>query len=381
MKGSILRIFAFIVVFLPVVSPASAQRVPFRGSQAHIGVAFGMFTYYGREDLSQARSSSNYTHASDPAVVLLGSFPIVRDRFFFRGMFGLTNLSDFGAKGASATNEFLQRELFWFEPQVVFTPLPGSKSRWLPYVYSGFGGLIANPFGAPTGQLNQPGGLQNGPSRSVFTIPVGLGMNYGLSPRFSAFVDVSFRVNFNYVVRNAANRNPHNTSLVLAGLKFNLRRIETKIDEVPPLPLPDPMTFPPYEPPALPQETLPDRCVIVQLNTIYFDPTETTLSPASRALLDENVEALLANPACCVKVVGYTEGGDTHEEAYRIARERGEFVFDYYVGGGVAEERLALRAVGAALPCNLKEDPSCALNRRVESEMAACTSFPGYREP
>lgn len=380
MKGFLVRALVALSFFVVLVPPAAAQRLPFRGSQAHIGVGAGVFTYHGRRDLSQDRSRDNFTRTSDPALVLLGSFPIVRDRFFFRGMVGLTNLGDFNA-GGTATNEFLERELLWFEPQVVYTPLPGTIHRWLPYVYSGFGSLIANPFGAPTGQINQPGGLQNGPSRSVFSIPLGVGMDYSFAPRFSAFIDLSFRVNFNYVVRNAGARHPHNTSLVLAGLRFNLRRLEKVVEEVPPLPLPEPLVFPPYEPPLIPDEAAPDRCVIVQLNTIYFDPTETALSPANRALLDENVEALLANPACCVKVVGYTEGGDTHEEAYRIARERAEVVFDHYVDGEIAEERLALRAVGAALPCNRKEDPTCSLNRRVESEMVACTAFPGYRKP
>ncbi len=380
MKGFIFCALVALTFLLADAPPAQAQRLPFRGSQAHVGVGVGVFTYHGRRDLSLDRTSANFTRASDPALVLLGSFPIVRDRFFFRGMIGLTNLGDLDAGGA-ATNEFLERELFWFEPQVVYTPLPGTKHRWLPYVYTGFGSLIANPFGAPTGLLNQPGGMQNGPSRSVFSLPLGVGMDYSFAPRFSAFLDLSFRVNFNYVVRNAGTRHPHNTSLILAGLRFNLRRLEQVVEDVPPLPLPEPRVFPPYEPPLLQEEAVSDQCVIVQLNTLYFDPRETALSPANRALLDENVEALVANPACCVKVVGYTEGGDTHEEARQIARERAGVVFDYYVAGEIAEQRLALRAVGAALPCNRKEDPTCALNRRVESEMVSCTEFPGYRTP
>jgi outer membrane protein OmpA-like peptidoglycan-associated protein len=373
--------FALLLIVMASPAPAEAQRMPFRGSQAHVGIGVGVFTYHGRRDLTQDRSSSNYTHASDPAAVVLGSFPIVRDRFFFRGMVGLSNLSRLGARGATSSNEFLQRELVFFEPQVVYTPLPGSRHRWLPYVYSGFGGLIANPFGAPNGTLADPTTVQNGPSRTVFSLPIGIGVDYKLGSRFRAFVDASYRVNFNYVGRNAGGRHPHNTSLILAGLRFNLRRLDRTVDEVPPLPLPEPLAFPPYEPPALPDEAPPDRCVIVEMNTLYFDPKETTLSPTSRQTLDENVEALRVNPLCCARVVGYTEGGNTHEEAYGIARERAGVVFDYYVSGGIEGDRLALRAAGAALPCQKKEDPTCSLNRRVESEMEPCSAFPGYREP
>ena len=112
---------------------ACAQRTQLRGSQAHFGVALGVFTYHGRVDLNTARSSTNYTHASDVAGILIGSFPIIRDRFFFRGMVGLTNLSAIGSKGTLTNNEFLNRELFWFEPQVVYTITRGSTHLFLPY--------------------------------------------------------------------------------------------------------------------------------------------------------------------------------------------------------------------------------------------------------
>jgi outer membrane protein OmpA-like peptidoglycan-associated protein len=115
------------------------------------------------------------------------------------------------------------------------------------------------------------------------------------------------------------------------------------------------------------------------MNTIYFDTNSLDLSEESRALLDENVEALQLNPACCAQIVGYTEGADTEAEALKISRDRATFVFRYYVDREIAEDRLAIRERGLALPCLLKEDPECLMNRRVESEMQACTVFPGHR--
>ena len=368
------------LLVLLLAGNAFAQRPQFRGSQANLGIALGVFTYHGRIDLNASRSDANFTRTSDPAAVLMGSFPIIRNRLFFRGMGGLTNLNSLGTKGVSTSNEFLNRELLWFEPQVVYTPLSGSEHAFLPYVYTGFGSLIANPFGGPSSQIDQPDGGTPGPDRSVFTLPFGVGVDYPVGPRFSVFTDVSFRVNFNYVGRNDAGRNPHNTSLVLFGIRFNLARFEEVVEKIPPVELPDPIDIPPYSPPSPAPEFPEDRCVLVDLNTVYFSSQSTAVDPETLALLDENAEALQLNPACCAQIVGYTEGSDTQEEALQISRDRATFVFEYYAERGISEDRLALRARGEALPCLRKEDPECRINRRVESEMLQCTAFPGRSE-
>ena len=362
------------------MQPAMAQRPHLRGSQARFGVALGVFTYHGRIDLTESRSRSNFTHASDPAAVFLGSFPIIRDRLFFRGMAGLTNLSALGTRGIASTNEFLHRELLWFEPQVIFTPLAGSKHPLLPYVYTGFGSLIADPFGGPSGRVDRPDDPVPGPDRSVFTWPLGVGIDYPVGPRFSVFADASFRINFNYVGRNATRRSPHNSSLVLFGIRFNLAKPEEIIEKIPPVELPDPLPISPYEPPLPAPEFPEDRCVLAALNTVYFTSQTAAIDPETQTLLDENVEALRLNPACCAMIVGYTDGADTEQEALRISRDRAEFVFHYYTERDVSEDRLAIRSRGTALPCLRKEDPECLINRRVESEMLDCREFPGRRD-
>lgn len=366
-----------LLLLLPGIS--TAQRTQLRGSQAHFGAAIGIFTYHGRVDLNVERSSTNFTRSSDPAAILIGSFPIIRDKLFFRGMAGLTNLSSLRTKGALTNNEFLNRELFWFEPQVVYTIFRGSTHQFLPYVYTGFGGLLADPFGGPSGDVDQPGGGVPGPERSVFTLPLGVGVDYPVSHRFSFFADVSYRINFNYVGRNEGAINPHNTSLVMFGMRFRMGKIERVVEQIPPVELPNPITIPPYAPPVATTKPSPDQCVLAAMNTIYFDTNSTEITEESRILLDENVEALQLNPACCAQIVGYTEGGDTEEAALKISRERATFVFDYYTQNSIESDRLAIRERGMALPCLLKEDPECSVNKRVESEMQACTAFPGYR--
>ncbi len=373
-----LLLFPLLLAF--VGTSAQAQRTQLRGSQAHFGVALGVFTYHGRVDLNNARSSTNFTRSSDVAGILLGSFPIVRDRFFFRGMAGLTNLSALDTQGGLSNNEFLNRELFWFEPQIIYTLRRGSSSLFLPYVYTGFGTLIADPFGAPSGQVNQPNAGTPGPDRSVFTLPFGLGIDYPISHRFSVFADASYRINFNYVGRNEGNRNPHNSSLVMFGMRFNLAKIKRVAEEIPPAELPDPLVIPPYNPP-LPAPDFPDdRCVLADLNTVFFDAGSAEVTGQTMALLAENVEALQLNPRCCARIIGHTDGADTEAEALKISRERAAFVFDFYTTEGIATDRLAMRERGTALSCLRKEDPECLVNRRVESVMVGCEAFPGQRQ-
>lgn len=360
-------------------STAYAQRTQLRGSQAHFGVAVGVFTYHGRVDLNTDRSSTNFTRSSDVAGILIGSFPIVRDRFFFRGMAGITNFSGLSTKGDVTNNEFLNRELFWFEPQIIYTFTRGSETLVVPYVYTGFGTLLADPFGGPNGQISQPNAGTPGPDRSVFTLPFGVGVDYPISHRLSVFADLSYRINFNYVVRNETGRNPHNTSLVMAGMRFNFSRIRKVVEQIPPPELPEPLEIPPYNPPMPAPEYPTDRCVLADLNTVFFDAGGAAASPEILALLDENVEALQLNPLCCARIVGHTDGADTEAAALEISRERATFVFEHYTSNGIESDRLALRERGTAQACLRKEDPECLINRRVESIMVGCEAFPGQR--
>ena len=380
-KSRFIVLSALLFLFLAFFQPqAHAQRTQLRGSQAHFGMALGVFTYHGRVDLNAARSSTNFTRSSDVAGILIGSFPIVRDKFFFRGMAGLTNISSIRSGGTLSSNEFLNRELFWFEPQVVYTFTRGSQKMFLPYVYTGFGTLIADPFGGTSGDINQPNAGTPGPDRSVFALPFGIGADYPVSHRFSVFADVSYRINFNYVGRNEGSRNPHNTSLVMFGMKFNLSRIKRVVETIEPADLPDPLDIPPYSPP-LPAPDFPsDRCVLADLNTVYFNTGSAQASEQTLALLAENVEALQLNPLCCARIIGHTDGADTEQEALKISRDRATFVFNYYTNEGVTSDRLALRERGTAQACLLKEDPECLVNRRVESVMVGCEAFPGQRQ-
>lgn len=373
--------------------PALAQSNQFRTTRAHLGLGYSVYTYYGPVDLKSPDGPDNHISASDPAIVALGSFPIVGDRFYFRGMFGVSQFDTKNERalmaeqslitGGTAENEFLTNEVFFFEPEIIYTIMPGSNSRFLPYIYTGFGALIADPFGQKETNINLPGSGVPGPERTVFTLPFGIGVDYAVTRRFSVYIDASYRFDLNYVGRNEVQgTNPHNTSLVMGGFRVGIFPVRRTVIEREPLPIPEPMRIPPYQPPPPPEMPPPERCVLVELNTVYFPNGGAELDAETRALLTANVEALRLNPACCVDIVGYTdeqEGNTTY--ALRLSRQRAEAVFRFYVDNGIAPERLRPRAGGIALPpCGKDEGPNCRRNRRVDSIPMDCDLLtPGPR--
>lgn len=377
-----IRTLILIALFGTIILPAAGQSNEFRDTRAHLGVGVGLFTYYGPIDLTQPESKSNYIEKSDPAPVVLASFPIVGDKFYFRGLIGFTNFDTTNEERlvGDGENEFLVNELFFFEPQVVYTLTPGSRSRFLTYVYTGFGGLVADVVGRTRDGATRPGTGIPGPERSVFAVPIGAGIDYAFSPLFSIFVDASYRFNFNYVGRNAVQGvNPHNTSLVLAGIRIGLRNPFRRPPEDRVQPMPEPLEIPRYQPPPRRViEAPPERCVLVELNTVYFAYNSTQLDAEARRLLDANIDALGVNPECCVEIRGYTDRDDgDNTYALRISRQRAEAVLQYYLDGGIERDRMRVSAEGVAVPpCDKEEEgPGCRRNRRVDSIPTDCERF------
>ncbi len=357
-------------------TPLHAQSNQFRDSRAHLGIAGGLFTYYGPVDLNLPDQGANSITAHDPAVVLLGSFPIVSDQWYFRMMLGMTNFDrDDGQVARTDLNQnaFLGEPLYWFEPEVVYTPLPGSTSPIMPYLFTGFGALLADPFTAET-RINQPDAGTPGPERSVFAFPIGAGVDFAFSRYFSFFVEGSYRFNFNYALNNEnGGRNPHNTSLVLAGLRFGLDRKDREVQYIPPPPLPPVSVIPPYQPPIARPTPIREECTLIELNTIYFALNSTTVDAEARALLNANVQALRFNPLCCVDVIGYTDRSEG-TDALRVSRARAQSVYDFYIDAGIERDRISLGAVGRGLAtCGKGKDADgCIGNRRVESLPRMC---------
>ena len=169
-------------------------------------------------------------------------------------------------------------------------------------------------------------------------------------------------------------RTRFNSALFTGGLRLGLGgstpgpRIPEPRPEVPYVP-PTPVT-----PPVTPA---PQVCDLVELNAAYFDYGSAALDGRTRALLNENVELLLSNDACCVFIDGYTDTSEYNRYGMGLAGRRAQAVYDYYLGRGISASRLQIRNRGVASPPCDKEDPGqgCSRNRRVESIPVDCERF------
>ncbi len=312
-------------------------------------------------------------------------------------------------------NPFLTSQTILAEADLLYyltRPRAGALS---PYVFTGLSGLFATGDAAP------------GVETTALAIPVGLGIEYGVSRNLSLFAEGSYRFGItevgsafgsafasaslsddvcdkkspNYdehlcgkkggtpiptceenpnqdrcpVVNPEGDRNfdtRFNSGLLLAGLRLGFGSAPPIAYVPPPVaPLPPAPPAPPAPPPA------PLVCDLVELNAIYFDYGSGTLTRRARTLLDENVDLLLSNSACCVFIDGYTDTAEGDRFGMGLAGRRAQAVYDYYLSQGVAASRLQIRNRGVAAPACDKEDPGpgCERNRRVESLPVDCERF------
>lgn len=369
---TIRRILFSLLLAAALTLPSKGQSNQFRDTKAHLGLGLGVFTYHGPIDLLQQRSRTNFVREHDPAIALLGSFPITRDRFFFRGMFLFTNFvtKDGRRLVGDGANEFLTKPIFMFEPEVVMTLRPGSKSRVLPYIFTGFGATTADLFSKRSkGRVDLPDTGVPGPERTVYHLPVGFGVDVAFDGCWSAFAEASYRWDLNYVWKNEREYDPHNTSLVMGGIRGCLKRKPRTAP--PPAPIPPPLTVPGYDPP-LPR--VARVCTLIELNSVYFAENVVDLSTSSREALEENIEALRLNPTCCVSIIGYAPGTAADIYALRLARQRAETIFNYYVGKGINAARLTIETeVGPSVCPKGKDGKGCVEEHQVATVPFDCS--------
>ena len=269
----------------------------------------------------------------------------------------------------NGANEFLTKHIFLWEPEIMMTLRPGSKSRVLPYIFTGFGATTADIFSNNSkGGVDLPDTGAPGPERSVYHLPVGFGIDIGFNGCWSMFAEASYRWDLNYVWRNEREYDPHNTSLVMGGLRGCMRRKPPVAP--PPAPIPPPLTVQGYDPPM---PRTPRVCTLIELNSVYFGADVIDLSTASREALDENIEYLRLNPTCCVNIIGYATGTDTDIAALRLARQRAEAVSNYYVGNGVNADRFRIDAEVSPSVCPKGEGKGCVEEHQVATGPFDCS--------
>ena len=137
----------------------------------------------------------------------------------------------------------------------------------------------------------------------------------------------------------------------------------------PPIVVPPVIVPPVVVPPAV--------CDLVELNPVYFDYGSSTVSARARALLNENVELLLANPECCVFIDGTIDNQEMTRFGMPLGGRRAQAVYDYYLSRGISASKLQIRNRGESADNCDKEDPGvgCERSRRVETIPVDCERF------
>lgn len=391
----ILSLSLFTLLFAVAASPSFAQSNAFRASHAHLSAGAGVFTYYGPLNLLDTNSRSVINR--DVGVVFTGSFPIVTNTLYFRGLVGLTNFDTAEERAVLVRpeqNEFLYNQVLWFEPEVVWTPTVGYH-RLLPYLYTGFGVMWAAPFETRTSRAINPNAP--GPDRTAFFIPLGLGLSFGLTRTLDLYLDASYRLNLNYVMQNDAGYNSHSTSFLSGGLRYALPFGRTRVlavAESEPLPV-----VPVYVPPTTPtagvaganltaQEVfyteqssalLTEPCPITELNSIYFDVGSIQLDQEAQRRLTENVALLNQYPTCRIVIEAFVDAAEVGNARFaaNLDEQRVQSVYQFYLDRGMAADRMCAFAMGQGFPNCDKEDPDmgCFRNRVVQTLPKDCVDY------
>ena len=428
------RLFSLTALLLVAVA-ASAQPVydgPYynsldespreeAGPGVRVGLGVGPYIFSGPYFDASGVQLSDDALATNLAVTAEILFPLTGP-LHGRLVGGLTNIGaddDPNGDGLSdtAANPYYTRQSILAEADLLYylaRPRAGGLS---PYVFSGLSALF------PTG--DRAAGV---PSPAL-AVPVGLGVEYGVTRNLTLYAEGSYRFGLTDISPDFAlaaalasavtpelcdvngpnydlnackekggepfcsnggdlpectevsdsgdvleDRDRFNSGLIVGGLRLGFGRS------------PAPPVVPAYVPPPVVEASpvvapapppAPAVCDLVELNSVYFDYGTGTLDRRARSLLDENVDLLLSNPACCVFIDGYTDTSEGDRFGPGLGGRRAQDVYDYYLSRGVEASRLQIRNRGVAVPSCDKEDPGpgCERNRRVESLPVDCERF------
>ena len=390
-----------------------------------LGVSVGASVYEGPDILTGPLQNQDNVIATNPAVTASVDFPLGSENVRGRVIGGVLNIGadDNRLDVPFGTNPFLTSEIILAEANLMYYPIPPGRGALSPYLFTGLGGLFATGDAGP------------GVAKSILQIPVGVGVELALTRNFSIYGEAAYRFGLtspgsrtdagranagldpcvgtdckpcddptstNPVCKpctdptststdckpcddptstnptcpevggngNSSFRTRFNIASFTGGLRLGFNPAPPAYRPPPPPPpyvAPEPVA--PVAPPAV--------CNLVELNPVYFDYGSSTVSTRARALLNENVELLLANPECCVFIDGTIDNQEMNRFGMPLGGRRAQAVYDYYLSRGVSASKLQIRNRGEGTPNCDKEDPGigCERNRRVETIPVDCERF------
>jgi outer membrane protein OmpA-like peptidoglycan-associated protein len=131
----------------------------------------------------------------------------------------------------------------------------------------------------------------------------------------------------------------------------------------PPKPVPPPAPAPPPPPPTPQPAPKP-----VVLDTIYFDPNKTNITPTAAKALDRNGMTLKENPNIKIEIGGHTDESRTEKANQKLSEKRAlsaqKYLQDKF---NIPDSRLVTKGYGSTKPvADNKTQEGRSKNRRVE---------------
>lgn len=96
---------------------------------------------------------------------------------------------------------------------------------------------------------------------------------------------------------------------------------------------------------------------VVAFGDTHFDFNKSTLTNEAKALLDNEVLALTANPKMRVRMAGYTSAKGTEENNQILSERRANAVRDYLIKKGIAQARITTIGYGRTKPALYEVSP------------------------
>ncbi len=106
---------------------------------------------------------------------------------------------------------------------------------------------------------------------------------------------------------------------------------------------------------------------VPNLERIYFDFDQYTLSQEAREILEDNAEYLQNNPSINVKIEGHADERGSDEYNLALGERRALAAKNYLVSLGIQPQRLTIISYGEELPLvSGRTEEAMAKNRRAE---------------
>ncbi len=136
----------------------------------------------------------------------------------------------------------------------------------------------------------------------------------------------------------------------------------------PPPPAPAPAPPRPAPAPPAPAPVAPAPKPALVLDTIYFPPNKTNITPFMAKSLDRSGATMKENPQLKVEIGGHTDPVGTEKANQKISEKRAlsakKYLMDKF---GIAEDRLITKGYGSTKPiADNKTEEGRSKNRRVE---------------